>query len=80
MIFLSQPKILMEYTGFDKDQLWNCMTLIEEKIAAPAISTSRRQLGAVSKKYEHKHYMAVSSTLAPPSTTDVRKAEDFKRR
>lgn len=56
------------------------MTLVEEKIAAPAISTSRRQLGAVFKKYEHKHYMAVSSTLAPPSTTDVRTAEDFKRR
>lgn len=83
-IFLTQPKILMEYTGFDKDQLRNCMTLVAEKIDAPVasssapVASSRRQLRAVSKKYEHKHYMAVS-TLKKPSTTDVRTAEDFKR-
>lgn len=78
--FLTQPKILMEYTGFDKDQLWNCMTLVAEKIkiAAP-VASSRRQLGAVSKKYAHKHYMAVSTLKETPSTTDVRTAEDFKR-
>jgi hypothetical protein len=75
----------MEYTGFDKDQLWNCMTLVAEKIAAEKIaasvasSSSRRQLRAVSKKYEHKHYMAVSTLKEPPSTIDVRRAEDFKR-
>jgi hypothetical protein len=72
----------MEYTGFDKDQLRNCITLVAEKIkiAAPvASSSSRRQLRAVSKKYEHKHYMAVSTLEETPSITDVRTAEDIKR-
>ena len=61
----------MEYTDFNKDELVSCMTMIATKINKPAICASRRHLTAVSKKYEHRKYNAVSSTVGPPSVNFV---------
>jgi len=67
------PKILMEYTEFEKDNLMDCMTVIVSKIREPAICASRRHLNAVRKKYEHRKYLSVSSTLELPCVSFVEK-------
>jgi hypothetical protein len=78
--FTQQPKILMEYTGFDADQLWKCMKLVADKVSEPAICASKRHLTAVKKKYEHKKYMSVSLVLRPPNICYVQWNEDKKSR
>ena len=67
-----KPTLLMEYTEFDKDDLMDCMTTVAAKICEPAICASRRHLTAVRKKYEHRKYLSVSSTVEPPSVLHVR--------
>ena len=57
----------MEYTEFNKDELVSCMTIVAMKMNELAICASRRHSTAVSKKYEHRKYNAVSSTVRPPS-------------
>jgi len=66
------PKILMEYTEFDKDKLMDCMTIVAAKICEPAICASRRHLTAVRKKYEHRKYLSVSSAVDNPSVRFVK--------
>jgi len=63
----------MEYTEFEKDNLMDCMTVIVSKIREPAICASRRHLNAVRKKYEHRKYLSVSSTLELPCVSFVEK-------
>ncbi|KAL3822495.1 hypothetical protein ACHAXA_002513 [Cyclostephanos tholiformis] len=74
------PKILMEYTGFDADQLWKCMKLIADKVSEPAICASKRHLTAVKKKYEHKKYMSVSLVLRPPNILNVQWNDEKARK
>ena len=66
-----QPKILMEYTGFKKSELIECMELMEDKVAEEPITASRRQLNAVKKKYENIKYLEVSTNLQLPNTKHV---------
>jgi len=66
------PQILMEYTDFDKYELWECLSLVATKICEPAVSASRRNLNAVKKKYEHRKYQSVSTALALPSVEFVK--------
>ena len=69
---ISQPKVLMEYTGFDRHELYECMALVSRKISDPAICASRRQLTAVKKKYENRKYMSVAVALENPSVLYVK--------
>lgn len=61
----------MEYTKFDKDELVDCMTIVAQKVNEPAICASRRHLTAVSKKYEHRKYLSVSTVAGLPSVQYV---------
>lgn len=62
----------MQYTGFDKEELMECMTLVAAKISEPSICASRRNLTAVKKKYEHRKYQSVSSAVDFPSVFYVK--------
>jgi len=66
------PQILMEYTDFDKQTLWDCLSMVATKISEPSVSASRRNLNAVKKKYEHRRYHSVSTELALPSVEFVK--------
>ncbi|KAL7534036.1 hypothetical protein ACHAXR_005593, partial [Thalassiosira sp. AJA248-18] len=66
------PRILMEYTEFDQDELMACMDLCATKICEPAICASRRHLTAVRKKYENRKYLSVSTVIELPSMRYVR--------
>jgi len=66
------PKVLMEYTEFDEDELWECMGIVARKVCEPAVCASRRQLTAVKKKYENRKYHSVSSALEMPSVLFVK--------
>ena len=62
----------MEYTEFDEEELWDCMSKVACKINKPAMTSSKRLLTAVKKKYEHEKYLSVSTELEGPSCLDVR--------
>ena len=76
--YSSQPKILMEYTEFDEKELWDCMAQVATLINKPAITSSKRLLTAVKKKYEHDKYSSVSTALVGPDCLHVRVAEEEK--
>lgn len=61
------PTLFMEYTDFEKDKLMACVTVVAAAVSEPAIGTSGKRLTAVRKKYKHKNYLSVSSSLACPS-------------
>ena len=62
----------MEYTEFDEKELWDCMAKVANKINEPAMTSSKRLLTAVKKKYEHEKYLSVSTELDGPSCLHVR--------
>mmetsp|Transcript_25629 Transcript_25629/g.42035 ORF Transcript_25629/g.42035 Transcript_25629/m.42035 type:complete len:597 (+) Transcript_25629:211-2001(+) len=69
------PKILMGYTDFDKDELMVCMTVVATKICEPVICTSIH-LTAISRKYEQRKYLSVSSVVELPSVHYIAKAHE----
>ena len=56
---------------FDEDLMWECMTLVVEKIKELYICASRMHLTAIKEKYQHEKYLSVASLLRPPSTMYV---------
>ncbi len=69
----------MEYTEFDEKELWDCMAQVATKINKPAVTSSKRLLTAVKKKYENEEkFMAVSTELEGPDCLHVRVVEEGK--
>ena len=64
--FHVKPKKIMGYTDLDKDELMVCMTIVATKICEPVICTSMH-LTAISRKYEQRKYLSVSSVVERPS-------------
>ena len=63
----------MEYTGFDKYELWDCMSLVATKLSSlPTVCEVTGILDAVEQKYEHKKYHSVSSKVRSPSVRSVK--------
>ena len=70
-LLICQPKILLEYTQFDTEELRKCIALVAQKVSNPATRTSKMQLNAVKKKYENEKYLSVSSKLVDPDVSFV---------
>lgn len=62
-----QPRILLDYTGFDAEEIRECSQLIVEKVREEGTGTSsRRNLVAVKRKYESRKYHHISSEFEDP--------------
>jgi len=61
------PLIILEYTGFSKEELYKCAVLIARKVGEEPVTASRRQLVAVKRKYDSSRYENVSSRLGLPT-------------
>jgi len=55
----------MEYTGFSKEELFKCTSIVAKTVLEPVMVASKRRLGAVKEKYASEKYNFVSS-LPPP--------------
>jgi hypothetical protein len=66
---------------FDEDLMWECMTLVIEKIAEPYICASRMHLTAIKEKYQHEKYLSAASLVRPPSTmyVAIKKVDDKEK-
>lgn len=62
-----QPKILLEYTGFDKNSLIDICEVLVGKVANESVTASKRRLTAVKKKFDSSKYLKVSSEVELPS-------------
>eukprot|EP00566_Odontella_aurita_P012130 CAMPEP_0113562118 /NCGR_PEP_ID=MMETSP0015_2-20120614/20351_1 /TAXON_ID=2838 /ORGANISM="Odontella" /LENGTH=497 /DNA_ID=CAMNT_0000463983 /DNA_START=228 /DNA_END=1721 /DNA_ORIENTATION=- /assembly_acc=CAM_ASM_000160 len=61
------PTVLMEYTGFQPSELMACAAIIATKVGEEPVTASRRQLVAVKRKYDHRKYQHVSTTVRQPN-------------
>lgn len=70
------PRILMEYSGFCEADVMECAASVAQKVCEEPVTASRRQLVAVKRKYDHRRYLHVSSSLQRPSVRTIPFADD----
>jgi len=58
--------ILLEYTGFQKSEIFECSAIMSKKIAEEPVTASRRQLVAVKRKYDNRKFSHVSKAIELP--------------
>lgn len=68
---LEGTKILLEYTGFMPEELFECASVIARKIGEEPVTASKRQLVAVKRKYDNKKYQFVSTSVGLPCASYI---------
>ena len=61
-----KPRELLEYTGFELDKVVEVARLVCSKVTSTQVTNSKRELGAVKRKYESSKFDRVSVDYAGP--------------
>ena len=69
--FLSQPEELLEYTGFDFAKILDIAEKVCSKVQSTPITSSKRELLAVKRKYESSRYQLVANDFDEPHMDDI---------
>mmetsp|Transcript_9261 Transcript_9261/g.13132 ORF Transcript_9261/g.13132 Transcript_9261/m.13132 type:complete len:276 (+) Transcript_9261:775-1602(+) len=64
-------ELLIEYTGFNENEITKCSKLIIKKLGEEPITNSRRQLVAAKRKYDNKKYQFVSTSFDLPTVKTI---------
>ncbi|CAB9506015.1 B-type cyclin [Seminavis robusta] len=70
------PLVLQEYTGYEGQKIVEVAQKICHKVKNPHLTSSRRVLFSVKRKYEHVRYKCVSADFANPEINHVLDAYD----
>eukprot|EP00587_Corethron_hystrix_P004254 CAMPEP_0113315454 /NCGR_PEP_ID=MMETSP0010_2-20120614/11116_1 /TAXON_ID=216773 ORGANISM="Corethron hystrix, Strain 308" /NCGR_SAMPLE_ID=MMETSP0010_2 /ASSEMBLY_ACC=CAM_ASM_000155 /LENGTH=401 /DNA_ID=CAMNT_0000171959 /DNA_START=257 /DNA_END=1462 /DNA_ORIENTATION=+ /assembly_acc=CAM_ASM_000155 len=63
------PLILLEYSGYSKEEIFKCVSLIAKKVAEEPVTASRRELVAVKRKYDSSKFECISSRVLLPEAS-----------
>ena len=66
-----QPTELLVYTGFELSKILEVAEKICSKVHSTQVTTSRRELIAVKRKYESTRYQLVATEFDEPQIEDI---------
>lgn len=69
-----QPKELLEYTGFELEKVLEVARLVCSRVSNTQVTNSKRELGAVKRKYESAKLDSVSLEYAEPEIKHIEMA------
>jgi cyclin B len=65
------PDVLLQYTGYSKDAIFEVAERIVENIGVEPVSASQRPLVSVKKKFAHRNFFSVSNQIIDPEIDDL---------
>jgi len=73
----NQPQTLLDYSGFELEQVMKVAALVASKVKENQVTNSKRNLLAVRKKYELDKYSRVSEEFKAPDIGHLENAYTF---
>jgi hypothetical protein len=79
-VTLSQPLILLEYTGFNEQEIIECAEKISLRVNEETVTASKRLLIAVKKKYREVQHGCIGHIITQAPNIPLAARIDKKRR
>jgi len=68
---IEQPDLLVEYTGYEKKEIFKICEQIASNIGKEVVTASERQLIAVKRKFNSRKFYYVSTDLIAPEIKEM---------